>query len=103
MFFLEHIWVIPLLPAVGAAVMFFFGRRLTKQAVNAFCVGAVVVAFLWSCGAVFQYTHTWTAANPGQPYQQILYSWIGGDTGINAQGAHGPIKFGADAGFLLDP
>ena len=29
MFFLEHIWIIPLLPAFGAAMMFFFGRKLS--------------------------------------------------------------------------
>jgi len=66
MFFLEHFWIIPLLPLMGAAVMFFFGRRLTKQMVNWFCVGAVVVAFAWSCLAVYQYTNTWTVAHPGQ-------------------------------------
>src|SRR5258708_35590092 len=26
MFFLEHIWIVPLLPLAGAAVMFLFGR-----------------------------------------------------------------------------
>ncbi len=52
MFFLEHIWVIPLLPMASAAVMFFFGRKLSKQAVNAFCVGTVALAFVcraWRC------------------------------------------------------
>jgi NADH-quinone oxidoreductase subunit L len=29
MFFLKHIWIIPLLPAFGAAMMFFFGRKLS--------------------------------------------------------------------------
>jgi len=29
-FFLTHIWLIPLLPAIGAAIMFFFGRKLQK-------------------------------------------------------------------------
>ena len=103
MFFLDHIWIIPLLPMLGAATMFFFGRRLTKQLVNWFCVGAVVLAFAWSCLAVYQYTHTWTAAHPGQPFQKILYTWIGGDTGVTGVGANGPIQFNADAGFLLDP
>jgi NADH-quinone oxidoreductase subunit L len=88
----------------GAAMMFFFGRRLSKQMVNWFCVGAVVVAFAWSCLAVYQYTHTWTAEHPGQPYQKILYTWIGGDTGVSGIGHAGkPIQFNADAGFLLDP
>src|SRR5581483_6119559 len=29
MFFLEHIWIIPLLPAFGAAMMLFFGRAVS--------------------------------------------------------------------------
>ena len=29
MFFLNTIWIIPLLPAFGAAMMFFFGRKLS--------------------------------------------------------------------------
>ena len=49
MFFLEHIWLIPLLPAFGAAVMFFFGRKLQKSTVNAVCVGVIVLAFLFAC------------------------------------------------------
>ena len=56
MFFLDHIWIIPLLPAVGAAIMFFFGRRLQKSTVNAVCVGTIVLAFVMACGAVLQYT-----------------------------------------------
>ena len=46
MLFLTHIWLIPLLPATGAAIMFFFGRRLQKATVNAVCVGAVALAFI---------------------------------------------------------
>ena len=53
---LDHIWIIPLLPAFGAACMFFFGRRLQKSVVNAICVGMVVLAFAWACMAVWQYT-----------------------------------------------
>ena len=56
MFFLDHIWLIPLFPAIGAACMFFFGRKLSKSAVNGICVGMVVLAFAWACLAVWQYT-----------------------------------------------
>jgi NADH-quinone oxidoreductase subunit L len=104
MFFLEHIWVVLLLPIFGAAMMFFFGRRLSKRAVNAFCVGVVVLAFAWSCLAVYQYTHTWAPAHPGQPFEKVLFTWIGADTGIPGVGHAGrPVQFGADAGFLVDP
>ena len=80
MFFLEHIWLIPLLPAFGAAMMFFFGRKLQKMTVNAVCVGVVVLAFVFACGAVWQYTD-YAHDKPGKPYQTIVYTWLGTDTG----------------------
>jgi len=43
MFFLNYIWLVPLLPAFGAAIMFFFGRKLQKATVSAVCVGAVAL------------------------------------------------------------
>jgi NADH-quinone oxidoreductase subunit L len=104
MFFLDHIYLIPLLPALGAAIMFFFGRKLTKSSVNTICVGVVVLAFLFACGTVLQY-NTWADANQHQPFQKILYTWLGSDTGqlnyITHDGS--PAAFKADAGFLLDP
>ena len=113
MFFLSHIWLIPLLPACGAAIMFFFGRKLQKATVSAVCVGAVVLAFLWACGAVWQYSD-YARENPGKPYQVILYIWLGtDDVGANVPLVHPPLTyitsdgkpaaFHADAGFLLDP
>src|SRR5450631_508973 len=104
MLFLDHIWLIPLFPAVGAALMFFFGRKLQKATVSAVCVGSVVLAFLMACGAVWQYTN-WAPANDHKPYQTILYTWLGTDTGhLNYARQDGAsAAFQADAGFLLDP
>ena len=104
MLFLEYIYLIPLFPALGAALMFFFGRKLQKTTVSAVCVGSVVLAFLMACGAVLQYTN-WAPAHDHQPYQTILYTWLGADTGhlnyITQNGTPAPLQ--ADAGFLLDP
>ena len=106
MFFLSHIWLIPLLPAFGATIMFFFGRRLQKASVSAVCVGMIVLAFVMACGAVWQYS-AWssTPENFHKPYQTILYTWLGTDTGhMNYVMQDGkPAAFQADAGFLLDP
>ncbi len=122
MFFLSHIWLIPLLPACGAVIMFFFGRRLQKSTVSAVCVGAVVLAFLFTCLAVWQY-RDYSRDNPGKPYQVILYTWLG-TNGVGTPDVAGgvppvqkdshppltyithagtPAPFQADAGFLLDP
>jgi NADH-quinone oxidoreductase subunit L len=102
MFFLDHIWIIPLLPMLGAATMFFFGRRLSKTAVNAVCVGVVVLAFLMSCGAVLQYTQY---THVGQPFEKVMFTWLGSGSGHmtfpTLLGGRG--EFQADAGFLLDP
>src|SRR5664280_654620 len=103
MLFLNHIWLIPLFPAFGAATMFFFGRRLQKATVNAVCVGAVVVAFLFACFTVVEYTHF--AHGTGQPFEKIVYTWLGsGDGGLTFVKRDGtPAAFKADVGFLLDP
>jgi NADH-quinone oxidoreductase subunit L len=106
MFFLDHIWLIPLLPAFGAAIMFFFGRKLQKASVSAVCVGSIVLAFIIACGAVWQYS-AWssTSEHYHQPYQTILYTWLGTDTGHMNYTTHdgSAAPFQADAGFLLDP
>src|SRR3984885_987210 len=105
MLFLSHIWLIPLLPAFGAAVMFFFGRRLQKSTVSAVCVGTIVLAFLMACGAVWQYAD-YAQANPDKHgYETILYTWLGSGTGhlTYTVQSGAPADFHADAGFLLDP
>ena len=103
MLFLDHIWLIPLFPAFGAAMMFFFGRRLQKAAVDAVCVGVVVLAFLFACFTVIEYTHF--AHGTGRPFEKIVYTWLGsGDGHLNFSQRDGTLaSFNADAGFLLDP
>ncbi len=106
MFFLSHIWLIPLLPAFGAAIMFFFGRKLQKATVSAVCVGTIVLAFIMACGAVWQYS-AWssTPENLHKPYETVLYTWLGtGTDHANYVMQDGKsAAFNADAGFLLDP
>jgi len=102
MFFLENIWLIPLLPAFGATLMFFFGRKLQKQTVSAVCVGTVALAFVLSCGAVWQYVHNFPGS---QPFEKVMYTWLGSDTGHLTYTTHDgfPAEFKAQVGFLLDP
>jgi NADH-quinone oxidoreductase subunit L len=101
--FLNYIWLLPLFPAFGAAMMFFFGRKMPKAAVNVVCVGVIVVAFLFACGAVWQYTQF--AHGTGEPFEKVVYTWLGtGDsnfTFLTHDGARA--SFANDFGFLLDP
>ena len=104
--FLTHIYLVPLFPAFGAAIMFFFGRKLQKKTVSAVCAGMVALAFIFSCIAVLQYTN-WAAQpeNFHKPFEKIVYTWLGTDTGhLTYTTASGePAAFHVDAGFLLDP
>ena len=104
MLFLNNIYLIPLLPAFGAAIMFFFGRKLTKQTVSAVCVGVVVLAFLFACGAVLQY-NAWADGHQHQPFERVVYTWLGSGTGhLNFLTKDGTsADFRIDAGYLLDP
>jgi len=104
MIFLDHIYLIPLLPALGAAIMFFFGRKLSKQTVSAVCVGVVVLAFIMACGSVAQY-NAWAAANHHKPFESIGYTWLGSDTGHLTYVTHdgSQADFHIDARLLLDP
>ena len=98
--FLKLIWIVPLLPLFGAAMMFFFGRRASKVWVNAVCVGAVVLAFLWSCLGVWQFVHS------GAPlFETKLFTWIGDGHGGFQFAIEGgrQTSLNVDCGFLLDP
>jgi NADH-quinone oxidoreductase subunit L len=100
MFFLENIWIVPLIPALGAAVMLLFGRRLPKTLVNAICVGSVAMSFLWTVAAVWHFTHS------GMPhYEHVLFTWLGSGGGKMLYTLHGggTAEFVVKAGVLLDP
>src|ERR1700691_386079 len=101
--FLNHIYLIPLFPAFGAVMMFFFGRRLRQATVGGVCVGVIVVAFAFACFTVAEYTDF--AHDTGRPYEKILYTWLGsGDRHLGFVKKDGTTAaFNADAGFLLDP
>jgi NADH-quinone oxidoreductase subunit L len=82
--FLNLIWLIPVVPLLGAATMLLVGRRLSQRAIALICPGAVGVSFLLALGAAVE-----LAALPGRQHEIVLFDWLPS------------IK--ADMGFLLDP
>jgi NADH-quinone oxidoreductase subunit L len=96
-YFLEHLWLVPFFSLIAAAFILFFGRFLPKFAVGLFSVGSVLLALIYSAGAVFNLL----ALPAGQSvYQQILFEWVTS----GAMPASGTIvPFVADWGYLLDP
>src|SRR5215472_8610650 len=102
MVFLENIWLVPLFPAFGATLMFFFGRKLKKQTVSIVCVGMIALAFVMSCGAVWQYV---TVHGTNTAFDKPIYTWLGSDTThLTYTTRDGfPAEYKAQVGFLIDP
>ena len=118
MFFLDSIWLIPMFPLLGAAVMLLFGRRLEPQhdqgppaddhgghgggherpagrtLVNILCPGMVLLSFLFALGAIFQLQSV-----EGHSYEVVKWTWLAGLDSATGMGLN---AFTADWGFLLD-
>jgi NADH-quinone oxidoreductase subunit L len=97
-FFLDHIWLIPVFPLAGAALMFFIGRGLKNSAVSAICVGSVAVSFVFALGAFFQLLGLPEAQ---RVVERTLFDWVPAVPMHTTSGALG--TFAAAWGFLLDP
>jgi NADH-quinone oxidoreductase subunit L len=70
---LEHIWIIPALPLLGAAANGLFGRRFSQKMVNAIGVGSTTLAFLATLAAIAQFS----ALPAGQiPFVRSFFPWI---------------------------
>jgi NADH-quinone oxidoreductase subunit L len=69
---LTYLWIIPLLPLVGAAVNGIFGGRWAKSAVSAVAVGSTTLAFLAALEAVREFL----ALAPGQIWMRSYFTWI---------------------------
>src|ERR1700719_1764401 len=97
-YFLAHIWLIPLFPLAGAALMFFFGRRLPNTGVNAICVGSVFLSMVYAFGAIVQ-----LIARPvGQRVVEVvLFDWVPAGAMHTFSGRL--VNFNAQWGMLLDP
>jgi NADH-quinone oxidoreductase subunit L len=123
--FLDQIWLIPLFPLLGAALMLLFGKKLDPQPasdvalapvlasqrpahghghphsplkflVSLVCPGMVLLSFIFSAGAIWQLAHL-----PNRVHQVVQFTWV---TGLPFHMANGHLAtFQADWGFLLDP
>jgi NADH-quinone oxidoreductase subunit L len=97
-YFLDHIWLIPLFPLVGAALMLLFGRKLPNSVVSAICVGSVFVAFIFAAGAVWQLSQMPSEA---RHFEKVLFDWVPAGA-MHTDGGQ-LTNFNAQWGYLLDP
>src|ERR1043165_1608353 len=85
----KYIWLVPLLPLIGAAINGLLGRKLrfSETLIGGIAVGSVALAFLISVAAVYSYGFGGHAEWP-KPYltsqDGFSFNWIpGGAVNIN--------------------
>ena len=82
-----HLWVIPLLPLIGAAINGLLGRRFKNAMVSAVALFFTAISFAWAVWAVWT---VWPGSGVELPHIETLATWI-------TAGA-----FSAPFGFQLD-
>ena len=99
---LEYIWLIPILPAIGALINGILGKRLPKPLIHWIACGLVFASFVLSVVCVAELAQR----EPDQRvFEKDYFSWIPGG---NAASTFGPntgqqINLNIPVGFLLDP
>jgi NADH-quinone oxidoreductase subunit L len=70
---LDHLWIIPLLPLLGATVNGILGGRWPKKAISAVALSSTTLAFLLALEAVREFL----ALSPDQiPLTRTFFTWI---------------------------
>jgi NADH-quinone oxidoreductase subunit L len=82
-----NLWVIPLLPLIGAAINGLLGRRFKNAMVGAVALLFTAVSFGWAVWAVWS---VWPGSGITLPHIEVLTTWITAGT------------FSAPFGFQLD-
>src|SRR4026207_675790 len=88
----KYIWLVPLLPLIGAAINGLFGRRFrfSETLIGGIAVGSVALSFLISVAAVYSYGFGGHVEWP-KPYltsqDGYSFNWIpGGAVSVNQGG-----------------
>src|ERR1700760_4468062 len=73
MLLLEHLWIIPLLPLLGATINGILGKSWPNKLVNTVAVGSTGLSFLCALEAVREF---FTLSETQIPWIQQYFSWI---------------------------
>ena len=97
-YFLAHIWMIPLFPLAGAALMLLIGRKLPNAGVNVICVGSVFLAMCYAFGAIWQLIERPVSE---RVVSYTLFDWV--PAGIMHTNSGRIVDFHVPWGVLIDP
>src|SRR6516165_5764986 len=96
MFFLDQVWLIPLLPAAGALIQLLFGKKLSNRLVSLVSVGLPGLSFGWALGCFLELLN-----KPEHTFTKVMYSWLPAGFFHLSNGSAGNLD--VNVGFQLDP
>src|SRR5262249_42970056 len=96
---LDQIWLIPVLPALGAIINGLFGKRLPKSVIHTVACGTVFLSLVLSIVCVSQ-----LSGMEPRVFEKDFYTWIDGGSVTTTMGAQAGHKAEVlvPLGFLLD-
>ena len=83
---LELLWLVPVLPFLGAALNGLLNGRIGRGGVNAIALGAPGLSLALALAAIYEYVGSLSP----EPFEQLLYVWAATDVPL-------------EVGFRLDP
>jgi len=97
---LEYIWLIPVLPAIGALLNGLFGKKLPKKIIGGIACGVVFLSFIISLFCVAE-----LAGKEPRIFEKDYYDWIAGGDFTKTLGPESgkQAALNVPLGFLLDP
>ena len=100
-FFVDKVWLIPLLPLLGAALMLVVGRRLPKAAINWICCALPGTSFLIAVAMFFQMIEFDASVAGSRTFEKVLFTWIPSIPILSDSGT--VFNFEIAWGYLVDP
>lgn len=96
---LEQIWLIPVLPALGALINGLFGKRFPKWLIHSIACGTVLLSLLISIACVAE-----LSGMEPRVFEKDFYTWIPGGSTVTTMGPQAGHKtdLNIPAGLLLD-
>src|SRR3954451_7801459 len=97
---LDYIWLIPVLPALGAMINGIFGKRFPKSVINVIACGTVALSFMIAVLCVNELREM-----EPRVFEKNFYTWIPGGSSTITMGneAGRRAEVSVPMGFLLDP
>ena len=73
---LDLVWIVPALPALGAAILLLFGRRLGEPKAGWLATGLMALSFVWSVVMLLALRDISASGPAARTHTVDLFTWF---------------------------